>query len=238
MAGKAVMVATYHAFFNGYSKFGTAGGTGHVGLQGIVFDDAHTAFSNMREIFSLSIERNELGELYEELTSLFRGDFAAQNRLGTFDDIVAGQEHAILEIPYVAWATRAEEVRQRVAGIATTRFPFVWPLIRDSFKQCHALVSKDRFVITPLYPMVDLFPSFSGCPRRIYMSATVADDSSIIRTFDADPDSVSKPISPTSLAGVLLHLAGYLGHSGDVPPRLEWDGHSRCEEKPLLSRAS
>ncbi len=202
MAAKAVMVATYHALFNGYSKFGIFGGTGYVGLQGIIFDDAHTAFSNMREIFSLSIERNELNDLYEEFTSLFRGDFAAQNRLGTFDDVIAGQEYSILEVPYVAWATRAEEVRQRIAEIASNKFSFVWPLLRDSFKQCHALVSKDRFVITPLYPMVDLFPSVSGCSRRIYMSATVADDSSIIRTFDANYDSVSKPISPTSLAGV------------------------------------
>jgi hypothetical protein len=34
------------------------------------------------------------------------------------------------------------------------------------------------------------------------MSATIGDDSAIIRTFDADPDSVSKPIVSESLAGV------------------------------------
>ena len=34
------------------------------------------------------------------------------------------------------------------------------------------------------------------------MSATIADDSSIIRTFDADPKAIQNPIVPDTLAGV------------------------------------
>ena len=203
LGAQAVMVATYHALFNGRSKFGISGTPGgSVDLQGLILDDAHTAFSNVRDIFSLQIQREKQRDLYEELTTLFRGDFAQQGRQGTYDDIVAGHESSILEVPYISWANRADEVRQRVAEAAASDFRLVWPLIRDSFEKCHALVSKDQFVITPIHPIMDLFPSFTGCTRRIYMSATVADDSSIIRTFDADPDSVTHPISPTSLAGV------------------------------------
>ena len=203
LGAQAIMVATYHALFNGRSKFGISGTPGgSVDLQGLILDDAHTAFSNVRDIFSLPIQREKHQDLYEELTTLFRGDFAQQGRQGTYDDIVGGHESSILEVPYISWANRADEVRQGVARAAVSDFRFVWPLIRDSFEQCHALVSKDQFVITPIHPILDLFPSFAGCTRRIYMSATVADDSSIIRTFDAAPNSVSNPISPTSLAGV------------------------------------
>ena len=203
LGAQAVMVATYHALFNGRSKFGISGTLGgSVDLQGLILDDAHTAFSNLREIFSLHIQRESHQGLYEELTTLFRSDFAQQGRQGTYDDIVAGQEPSILEVPYVSWANRADEVRQRIAGVAASEFRFVWPLIRDSFELCHALISKDQFAITPIHPIMDLFPSFTECPRRIYMSATVADDSSIIRTFHAKPESVANPISPTSLAGV------------------------------------
>ena len=227
LGAQAVMVATYHALFNGRSKFGisgTPGGT--VALQGLILDDAHTAFSNMRDIFSLRIQREKHLELYEELTTLFRGDFAQQARQGTYDDIVIGNESSILEVPYISWTNRADEVRQRVAEVAGSDFPFVWPLIRDTFEQCHALVSKDQFVITPIYPIMNLFPSFTGCTRRIYMSATVADDSSIIRTFDAAPDSVSNPISPTSLAGV--------GERMIVIPELT---HLKKSQIPKLGRA-
>ncbi len=200
---QAVMVATYHALFNGRSKFGISGTPGgSVDLKGLILDDAHTAFSNMRDIFSLRIPRGKHQDLYQELTTLFRGDFAQQARQGTYDDVIAGHDFSILEVPYTSWANRSDEVRQRVSEDAASNYPFVWPLIRDSFEQCHALVSKDQFVITPIYPIMNLFPSFVGCTRRVYMSATVADDSSIIRTFDAVPCSVSNPISPTSLAGV------------------------------------
>ena len=201
-AGQAVMIATYHALFNGLSKFGLSGYSQQVQLAGIVFDDAHTAFSNMRNIFSLSIKKQERQDLYHEITVQFREAFEHQNRQGTFDDIINGLENSIVEVPYIAWKNRANEVRQRLAEIAREEFPFVWPLIRDSFEQCHALISKDQFTITPLLPHVDLFPSFTSCPNRIYMSATFADDSSLVRTFDAGFDSVSRPVSPTSLAGV------------------------------------
>lgn len=203
LGAQAVMVATYHALFNGRSKFGVSGSPGgSIDIQGLILDDAHTAFSNMREIFSLQIQREKHQELYEELTTLFRSDFAQQARQGTYDDTIAGHESSILEVPYISWANRADEVRQRVAEVAVSDFPFVWPLIRDSFGQCHALISREQVAITPIHPILDLFPSFTGCARRVYMSATVADDSSIVRTFDANPDSVSDPISPTSLAGV------------------------------------
>ena len=203
LGANAVMVGTYHALFNGYSKFGISGSPrGSVRLEGIILDDAHTAFSNVRDIYSLCINSDEDEELYNELTAVFRGDFAQQGKQGTFDDVVSSQESFILEIPYTSWTSRAEEVRQRLSGIARDQFPLVWPLVRDSFERCHAFISKDQFVITPFYPLVDLVPSFAECPRRIYMSATVADDSSIVRTFDADGKSVAKAIAPTSLAGV------------------------------------
>ena len=203
LSANAVMVATYHALFNGRSRFGISGSTrGHVDLRGIILDDAHTAFSRMREIFSLTIDRDDFEDLYDEITTLFRGDFVQQDRQGTYDDILAGRESHILEVPYVSWASRSDEMRRKLSDVADSDFALVWPLIRDSFKLCHALISRDRIVITPFYPMVSLFPSFVGCPHRVYMSATVADDSSIVRTFDADHISVSKPISPSSLAGV------------------------------------
>lgn len=203
LGAKAIMIATYHALFNGRSRFGVSGAPREaVQLKGIVLDDAHTAFSNMREIFTLAIKREEHKELYNELTTWFRNDFEQQGRQGSFDDIVSEREDYILEIPYMSWVNRSGEVRERISHLAEQSFLFEWPLIRDYFDQCHALISKKQFVITPIFPMMHFFPSFTECYRRIYMSATVSDDSSIVSTFDADPSSIASPISPASLAGV------------------------------------
>ena len=203
LSGQRVMVATYAALFNGQSRFGLAGGQKDiVQVGGLILDDAHTAFTDMRAVFSISIDSGELSELYAELTHLFRPDFEALGRQGTFDDVVSGKDHFVLEVPYWSWLLRADEIRQRLSNIGNEKFPFQWPLVRDAFRLCHALVSSREVTITTLYPLVDMFPTFADCPRRVYMSATVADDSSIVRTFDASKESVLGPISPTSLAGV------------------------------------
>ena len=80
--------------------------------------------------------------------------------------------------------------------------PFVWPFLRDNLDVCHCIFSRSSVSITPIFPLVDLLPAFDNCERRIYMSATIADDSEIVRTFGASREAVSKPVTSESLAGV------------------------------------
>lgn len=56
--------------------------------------------------------------------------------------------------------------------------------------------------MTSVLPLVNSFPTFADAPRRIYMSATIADDSEIVRTFDANPQYVNNALTSRSLAGV------------------------------------
>ena len=120
---------------------------------------------------------------------------------GTFDDIISGSEQGVLEVPYWAWHQQLDTVREQLRT-DTEKYGLVWPLLRDQLHLCHALISRNSFTITPILPLVNAFPTFFEAPRRIYMSATIADDSEIIRTFDADPKSVEQPLKSRSLAGV------------------------------------
>lgn len=52
--------------------------------------------------------------------------------------------------------------------------------------------------IEPIFPATDLIQSFRRAKRRIYMTATLADDSLIPTHFGADPKKIAKPIVPTS----------------------------------------
>ena len=203
LSGRCIMIATYAALFNGLSRFGVYGGTRDIiKLEAIILDDAHAAFADMRDNFTISVENSgDTKELYSELSHIFRGDFGAIGRQGTFDDIVADKDRGVLEVPYWSWLAKFEGIR-KVLSEVSDKFAFTWPLVRDCFPTCHSLISSRSFSITPLQPMVDMFPTFAECPHRIYMSATLADDSSIIRTFDASPETISRPIAPSSLAGV------------------------------------
>jgi replicative superfamily II helicase len=199
--GNAIMVATYNALFNGRSKFRIRGAGHPQGVSAIILDDAHVAFSVVRDSFTLEVTSSESRARYNELASLFRKAFKEADRLGTFDDVVSGTEFAVLEVPYWAWHEQLDAVREQLKSDADD-YPFQWPLLRDQLHLCHALLSRDAFTITPIVPLVNLFPTFSDTPRRIYMSATIADDSDIIRTFDADPQSANDALTSRSLAGV------------------------------------
>jgi replicative superfamily II helicase len=197
----AIMVATYRALFNGRSKFGLRGGGQPQGVSAVILDDAHVAFSVVRESFTLDVDSAADRPRYESLAGLFRRAFRDTDRLGTFDDIVSGAEYAVLEVPYWAWHEQLDAVREQLKSDAD-QYTLVWPLLRDQLHLCHALISRNAFTITPILPLVNAFPTFSEAPRRIYMSATIADNSEIVRTFDANPQSVQNALTSRSLAGV------------------------------------
>jgi len=200
--GKAVMVATYKALFNGLSKFGVRGGATHpVKAAAIILDDAHVAFSVVRDAFTLQVTVKDNKARYQELTGLFRKAFRDVDRLGTFDDTLSGLSYGVIEVPYWAWNEQLDAVREHLRSDAK-KYALIWPLLRDNLHLCHALISKDAFTITPVLPLVNLFPTFSEAPRRIYMSATIADDSEIVRTFAADSKLVNDALTSRSLAGV------------------------------------
>ncbi|WP_251140335.1 DEAD/DEAH box helicase family protein [Exiguobacterium sp. s143] len=199
--GKAIMVATYKALFHGKSKFGIRGEANPQNVAAIILDDAHAAFSVIRDSFTLEVKKKENPSRYLELINLFRKSFKDIDRLGTLEDIVAGSDFSILEVPYWAWHDQLDAVREQLKA-ESDNFGLVWPLLRDQLHLCHALISKDSFTITPILPLVNAFPTFYEAPRKIYMSATIADDSEIIRTFDANPESVKGALQSRSLAGI------------------------------------
>jgi hypothetical protein len=198
--GNAVMVATYKALFNGMSKFKVRGNGSPQKVLAVIMDDAHAAFSELRDVFTLVIPA-ESKDRFQSMCGLFRSAFKDSSRLGTFDDILNGRDGSILEVPYSAWRENLEAIREQLKS-DNEEHKYVWPLLRDNLHLCHALISRTSFSITPILPLVDLFPSFSDASRRIFMSATIADDSEIIRTFDADVNAVRTPLTSRSLAGV------------------------------------
>lgn len=205
LTAKSVLVCTYQALFNGKSRFGAPGSTRNPLRAGaVILDDAHVSLSSIRDSFTLSISSKSSLDDYEFLTSLFRNDFKKLGKIGTYDDVISGSDSNVLEVPYWSWKSNSIIISEHLRS-KNNNF-FVWPLIRDAIDFCHCLISRNSIVITPILPLVDLIPTFYNCETRIYMSATIADDSSIIRTFDACSNSIASPITSRSLAGVSERL--------------------------------
>lgn len=201
--GKAVLVGAYETLFNGRSKFGVRNsGQDIVKAGAIILDDAHVALSLVRNAFSLKLSAKEHGDVYMDLVGRFRTAFKDVNRRGSFADVTSGKDYGVMEVPSWAWQSKLPEVEAYLAAQVEKINPYVWPFLRDNLAVCHCLFSRRSVTITPIFPPVDLLPTFEECKRRIYMSATIADDSEIVRAFGASADAVGKPITSTSLAGV------------------------------------
>jgi replicative superfamily II helicase len=201
--GKSVLVGAYETLFNGHSKFGVRGsGQPVVSVGAIILDDAHVALSSVRDAFSLTISLKNHKGIYSDLAGRFRTAFREIGRSGTFADITRGKEYGVIEVPSWAWQRKLGEVQEYLSGEVEDINPFIWPFLRDNLAVCYCLFSRTAVTITPIFPAVDLIPTFEDCPRRINMSATIADDSEIVRTFGASPDAVGQPITSASLAGV------------------------------------
>lgn len=212
--GKAIMIATYSALFNGKSKFGVQGKSSIQSVSAIIFDDAHAALPVIRDSFTLEITKIEDEDLYLELCSHFRQSFIEIGKQGTFDEVVNGKEDMVLEIPYWEFIRSTSYLSSKVKD----KDVFSWPLIRDRLFMCHAFISKNKFTITPIQPLLDMFPTFKNAKRKIYMSATISDDSDIIRTFNVSESAVDSPLTSSSVAGIserMILIPGLMEFSFD-----------------------
>ena len=224
---QATLVATYSALFHGFhNKFGLRGQGPPVHVGAIVLDDAHVAFSVVRAAFTIEVDAKDAQEQYQNLAGVFRHALDQAGQLGTFDDIARGEDPTVLEVPYWAWRENMQVVRDCLASDSDPH-KFAWPLIRDRLHMCHMLVSRSGFTITPILPLVDMLPTLTDATRRIYMSATIADDSEIVRTFDADAELVAKALTSRSVAGISERMIL-------VPGLMPFEFHEKADAARLM----
>lgn len=201
--GRAVLVGTFAKLFNGLSVFGVEGSvakTPKFSLSGIVIDDAHACVARADQAFRLRIEAGN--DAYADLLRLFRDELYQQSPTGLLD-LEDRRYSAIEEVPFWAWQDKQTQVLRILHPLsAQDDLKFEWPLVVDSLPLCTAVVTKDAIEIqAPVHP-TDLLTGFHDAKRRVYLTATLADDSVLVRHFGADPKSVANPIFPASAGDI------------------------------------
>jgi hypothetical protein len=85
-----------------------------------------------------------------------------------------------------------------VAGILsrhanTDAVQFTWPLIKDALRHTFCLVSGTQIAIAPYIAPLHMFGSYANAQHRIFMSATVTDDSFLVKGLGLSLETVQKP---------------------------------------------
>lgn len=202
-AKQAVLVDVFQRLVNGKSVFGVGGSSAksaRYSLGTVIVDDAHACLAKAEDEFSLRIPSD--CDEYTELLNLF-ADVLEQQSPNALLDIRAQRRSALLQIPYWAWQDRQRDVL-RIIHPLTEKVPysFAWPLIVDVLPMCRAAFASDAIEIAPDHLPIDVLTGFAAAARRIYLTATLADDGVLVKDFDADPSTIAQPITPANAGDI------------------------------------
>lgn len=189
--GQQILVTSVQKLFNGLTRFGLYHKSINIGT--LLMDDAHACSDIIREACRIRIPKSDAA--YTPLLTLFASDLEGQG-VGTYADICNDKYDAILPVPYWSWIERESDVA-RILSSGSARGPikYSWPLIKDILGFCQCLISGGAIEIEPYVPPLNVFGTYWGAQHRIFMSATVTDDSFLIKGLELTPETITKPLT-------------------------------------------
>jgi replicative superfamily II helicase len=195
--GTSILVTSVQKMFNGRTKFGLNRTSIPVGA--VLMDDCHICSDRIRDACRIRIPKEE--PAYAELRSLFSTDLEAQG-VGTYAEVENGMRDAILPVPYWAIPGREADIAKILAAnIERKSIKFAWPLLKDMLSHCQYMISGEAIEIEPYLAPLEAFGSFYNAEQRIFMSATVTDDSFLIKGLQLQPETIASPLVYVSHPG-------------------------------------
>lgn len=188
--GKSIFITTVHKMFNGLTQFGT--GAKSLRVSCVLMDDAHACVDAIRN--ALSIKLSYQDNVYAEIRNLF-SDALKDQGAGTFADLCNNNADALLPIPYWDWREHHDEVVEILSrGSQSRAIKFAWPILKDLISECQCVMSGTALEIAPYLAPLEMFGSFHDASQRIFMSATVVDDSFLVKGLRVPTDSIRDPL--------------------------------------------
>lgn len=142
-----------------------------------------------------SLRTRQGTEAYRRLFALFQ-DALKEQSLSGHSGLVSGEGSMAVPLPYWAWQHHVEEAFKIISSSDSDKF--VWPLIQDQLKLCDIAFTLTELEIRLPLPDLSAVPSFAQAARRIYMTATLADDSILTTHMNVNPCCVTAPIISAS----------------------------------------
>ena len=107
-------------------------------------------------------------------------------------------------VPFWAWQSKISKVIAIINEIENTEDvkKFGWPFVKESIRLCRCVFGDGKVEISPRCPPITVIPAFVEATRKIYMTATLADDSVLVTHFNASPEAVRKPIAPLTASDI------------------------------------
>jgi len=192
--GKAILVTNIFHLVNGFSVFGTTDTGIKIPIGALLIDDAHACLATTESQFTLSVSAQN--DLYVALLQIFHDALLAQNDTKLLE-IEAGATDQEMLVPFWAWQSKSTQVAKALTEHRQDdEIKFNWPLIKNHLDQCRCIFSGHRLEISPKCLPIEAVPSFIEAKRRIFLTATLADDSILVSDFNVKPETAISHITP------------------------------------------
>lgn len=198
VAGDAVIVCTYKKLFAANTTFDRT----DVQLSpcAFVLDDSHAGIEEVRDAFTIRLGASS--DLGVHVRQLLEGPVRSWMP-GVWSGITREDPAALLEVPYWIWRPLLADIRELLADhTKDDELKFVWMHLRDRLELCRCIVGGQGIEITPDVLPVETVRAFEDAKHRLFMSATLADDSALVRELGCAEGAAVAPIEPVSDAGV------------------------------------
>ncbi|HDR6247080.1 TPA: DEAD/DEAH box helicase family protein [Bacillus cereus] len=188
--GKSILITSIQKLFNGETKFGL--GAKSLPVSTILMDDAHACIEVIKNACKIQLKQGS--NPYQEIFSLFSSELQNQGA-GTYADITRKNYDALTAVPYWAWQDMHQEVSDILSKYNDQKeIRFTWPIIKDMIKYCQCFVSGTSLEIIPYVNPLYMFGSYHKADHRIFMSATITDDSFFIKGLGISSKTIRNPL--------------------------------------------
>jgi len=165
----------------------------------IVLDDAHAGVEEIRDCFTCRVSNSSVREQLLKTLDVPCTEY----KLSVWNDIRNEDPNQLMEIPYWIWKPLLPQIEQIIASQGNDdKLQFVVPHIRDILRRCRCVVSGTALEIVPDILPVHKSPAYDKAKHRLFMSATLADDSVLARELGCDSSATEKPVTPGNDRGM------------------------------------
>jgi len=201
LAGEAIGVVTAAKLFNGRTIFSDNRPTApRVPIGAVVIDDAHAVMTTLRAQFSVDIARGNF--TFDALLELFEVDLKDQAP-DVLLDIREKTGGGFARVPFWSIHAKIDQLRTVLRAYKPDNSQDAgFESIREILPLCRIVFTRLGVTIVPPNPAVNRVHSFVDAKHRVFLTATLANDSSLVTDFDADADLVKSPIQPLTAGDI------------------------------------
>lgn len=192
---ESIFITHVQFVFNGLSKLSS--NYHSMDCAAIVIDDSHAVVDSIKNSTRFSITKDKSSAAYDDIFKLFEDDIQTQG-MGTYSDMINKEQKSEIMLPVPYWSLKEKtDNLTRILSKYSTRYDeikFVWPLLQNDIYDTDCYISNHKIEIVPYLIPIEKFKIFDNADNKIYMSATNADDSIMIKEFNLNKEDILNPL--------------------------------------------